>query len=294
MARPVYVIPREIFDARLVDRAVAAGARAAAPPGARRSRPTATASLVDGRSAPRWSSAPTAPTRWPGPAPALGTARRRAVALRGYAPTPPGARGHPGDPLRRAPAAVVRLGLRPRRRLEQRRLRRARGRPATEPSRELLLDQLDRLLPGAGRRRRAAGAATTCRCRAAAGAATSRTAAVLLAGDAAGLVNPMTGEGIYYAVATGAAAGRTAAVAARDRPRRRGRRPAPARRAPAARPAPAAHLGRGPADPPPRRRRGRHRRRRPRPATPSTPSSSSASATAASRRGSPSGWRVAW
>jgi geranylgeranyl reductase family protein len=41
---------------------------------------------------------------------------------------------------------------------------------------------------------------------------------VLLAGDAAGLVNPMTGEGIYYAVATGLAAGRAAAeaVAAAD------------------------------------------------------------------------------
>jgi hypothetical protein len=36
---------------------------------------------------------------------------------------------------------------------------------------------------------------------------------VLLAGDAAALVNPMTGEGIYYAVATGLAAGRTAAAA---------------------------------------------------------------------------------
>jgi flavin-dependent dehydrogenase len=34
---------------------------------------------------------------------------------------------------------------------------------------------------------------------------------VLLAGDAAGLINPMTGEGIYYAVATGIAAGRAAA-----------------------------------------------------------------------------------
>jgi flavin-dependent dehydrogenase len=31
---------------------------------------------------------------------------------------------------------------------------------------------------------------------------------VLLAGDAAGLVNPLTGEGIYYAVATGLIAGR--------------------------------------------------------------------------------------
>ena len=34
---------------------------------------------------------------------------------------------------------------------------------------------------------------------------------MLLVGDAAGLVNPMTGEGIYYAVATGIIAGRTAA-----------------------------------------------------------------------------------
>ncbi|MBA2695143.1 MAG: hyaluronate lyase, partial [Actinobacteria bacterium] len=33
---------------------------------------------------------------------------------------------------------------------------------------------------------------------------------VLLAGDAASLVNPLTGEGIYYAVATGALAGETA------------------------------------------------------------------------------------
>jgi flavin-dependent dehydrogenase len=36
---------------------------------------------------------------------------------------------------------------------------------------------------------------------------------VLLAGDAAGLVNPMTGEGIYYAVASGILAGRAAAQA---------------------------------------------------------------------------------
>ena len=36
---------------------------------------------------------------------------------------------------------------------------------------------------------------------------------VLLAGDAASLVNPMTGEGIYYAVATGIRAGRAAAAA---------------------------------------------------------------------------------
>jgi flavin-dependent dehydrogenase len=39
---------------------------------------------------------------------------------------------------------------------------------------------------------------------------------VLLSGDAAGLVNPMTGEGIYYAVATGVLAGRAAARALAD------------------------------------------------------------------------------
>ncbi len=38
---------------------------------------------------------------------------------------------------------------------------------------------------------------------------------MLLTGDAAGLVNPMTGEGIYYAVATGVLAGRAAARALR-------------------------------------------------------------------------------
>jgi flavin-dependent dehydrogenase len=38
---------------------------------------------------------------------------------------------------------------------------------------------------------------------------------VMLAGDAAGLINPMTGEGIYYAVATGLLAGRAVAEALR-------------------------------------------------------------------------------
>jgi len=81
------------------------------------------------------------------------------------------------------------------------------------PSRALLFEQLDRLLPGSvesgdhwkghhlplsswrwdqpdGR--------------------------VLLVGDAAGLINPMTGEGIYYAIATGISAGRAAARARHD------------------------------------------------------------------------------
>ena len=45
---------------------------------------------------------------------------------------------------------------------------------------------------------------------------------MLLVGDAAGLINPMTGEGIYYAVATGIAAGRAAAAGAPRRRRRAG------------------------------------------------------------------------
>lgn len=43
---------------------------------------------------------------------------------------------------------------------------------------------------------------------------------ILLAGDAAALVNPLTGEGLYYAVATGAAAGAVAARSASATDRR--------------------------------------------------------------------------
>jgi flavin-dependent dehydrogenase len=47
---------------------------------------------------------------------------------------------------------------------------------------------------------------------------------VLVAGDAAGLINPMTGEGIYYAVASGILAGRAAVEAiAQGDPGRAGR-----------------------------------------------------------------------
>ena len=86
------------------------------------------------------------PARPPRPA----RRRARALAIRGYAPTPPDRPGHPGDPLRRPPPAVVRLGLRPRRRAVQRRLRRAAARTTGRdpPTRALLLDQLERLLPG--------------------------------------------------------------------------------------------------------------------------------------------------
>ena len=89
---------------------------------------------------------------------------------------------------------------------------------------------------------------------------------VLLVGDAAGLVNPMTGEGIYYAVATGIAAGRTAARAvALGRPEAAGARHRHVVRTLLGAHL-RAHLGGLPARAVPARRRRRHPRRRSRPA----------------------------
>lgn len=78
------------------------------------------------------------------------------------------------------------------------------------PTRAQLLERLDHLLPGASEQ------ATDWKGHQlplSTGKWTPQGGRVLLAGDAAGLVNPMTGEGIYYAVATGLAAGRAAAAA---------------------------------------------------------------------------------
>ena len=147
---------------------------------------------------------------------------RRALAIRGYAPTPPDRQGTQviryGD--RRQPSyawafdrgdGLSNVGygeLLPDDRTDD------------PPNRALLLDQLDRLLPGsveAGDQWKAHHLPLS----------TWRwdqpDGPVLLAGDAAGLINPMTGEGIYYAVATGIAAGRAAAQAYRaDNPARAG------------------------------------------------------------------------
>ena len=90
------------------------------------------------------------------------------------------------------------------------------------PTRAHLLARLDALLPGA-RTAPPTGRATTCRCRR--GDGTSRTAACCSRGDALGLVNPLTGEGIHAAVLSGALAGLAAAAALRaGRPGDAGRR----------------------------------------------------------------------
>ena len=86
----------------------------------------------------------------------------------------------------------------------------------TTLSRDLLLDQLDRLVPDVV----AAGTSWRAHHLPLSGwgwGVEQPDGPLLLVGDAAGLVNPMTGEGIYYAVATGEIAGRTAVDALRAR-----------------------------------------------------------------------------
>ncbi|GAB2865662.1 NAD(P)/FAD-dependent oxidoreductase [Nocardioides pacificus] len=207
LARPVWVIPREVFDARLVERAVAEGAVL------RRHRvshvtPWPDRVDVDEFSAPVVIGADGAHSlvRAAAGVPAVG---RRALALRGYAPTPPERRG----------TQVIRYGDR---RQPSYAWAFDRGDGLSNvgygeligagdpPSRALLLDELERLLPGtvAGGTRWRGHHLPLSGWR-----WPQPDGRVLLAGDAAGLINPMTGEGIYYAVATGIAAGRAAARA---------------------------------------------------------------------------------
>jgi menaquinone-9 beta-reductase len=211
LARPVWVIPRAVFDARLVERAVAAGA---VPRRHRVStlRREGARVVIDGSLETRMVigadgaySVVRSSLGLPGRGP-------RALAIRGYAPTPEARRGRQviryGD--RRQPSYAwafdrgdglsnVGYGELV-----------VRGIGQGAPTRALLLEQLDRLVPGAvadgtdwrGHHLPLSGWRWD-----------QPDGAVLLAGDAAGLVNPMTGEGIYYAVATGVLAGRTAARA---------------------------------------------------------------------------------
>ncbi len=237
MARAAYVIPREVFDARLVEAAVQRGAQL------RRHRvrtvtvaddgghPVLDGSIrarvviaADGASSvirrehapPRvWGTTwpPDLPLSWrfTSKPPGFGGAHT-AVAIRGYAPVPASRAERQiivfADPSRgrrsgwpayawsfpigdgRANIGYGEL-LRP-------------GRPLT---RAHLLGRLEGLLPGAGTSAQSWRAhllpLSTGRPRQPDGM-------ILYAGDAMNLINPITGEGIFYAVASGVLAGRAA------------------------------------------------------------------------------------
>jgi len=207
MRREAWVVPREVFDARLVEAARDAGAvvrrhrvREVAPQAAAVRVDDVHARVVVGADGAH-SVARTA-SRLP--------RTRMALAIRGYAPLSPDRRGEQqivfgsgllpsyawsfdrGDGL-----ANVGYGE-------------ALHRSRQTPTRERLMQQLETLLPGS------ADGGTGWRGHHLPLSSWSwphPDGRVLLAGDAAGLVNPLTGEGIYYAVATGLIAGRTAAQA---------------------------------------------------------------------------------
>ena len=211
LARPAWVIPRTVFDARLVTSAVAAGAVL------RRQRVSSVQEgsgglVVDGTTVATIVIGADGAHSAVRPSVQVPAHRVRALAFRGYAPTPErrrgvqvirfGGRRQPsyawafdrGDGLSNVGYGEL-LDRHPK---------------ARAPTRSMMLEQLDELLPGA------AGDGVQWR-----GHHLPLSGwrwhqpdgATLLAGDAAGLVNPMTGEGIYYAVATGVLAGRAAARA---------------------------------------------------------------------------------
>jgi geranylgeranyl reductase family protein len=230
MSRPSYVVPRRVFDARLVEAARAAGAhllrhrvRVLGGEAGDGGGPVVLDGELDAEVVVGADGAHSVLGRRLGRPPG-GTA----LALRGYAPVTRGREGAQvivfgtgrtpayawsfdgGDGLANVGYGEV--------------LRQGRG-----PARARMLARLEALLPGAtvgghdwlahhlplsGPRWR------------------PPSGRVLLVGDAAGLVNPVTGEGIYYAVATGLAAGRAAAAAVTSgRPQAAGRDYARAARA---------------------------------------------------------------
>ncbi len=200
LARPVWVIPREVFDARLVERRRPAGAvlrrhrvrdvRAGSHRGGPR-RPVPRVGSWSARTARTrccarppaalpdagpWRSAATPRRRRPGPAP-----RSSCTASAASRRTPGPSTAVTGWPTSGTASCST---------------------AATGPTVAGGAARAARdAAAGLRRRGHGSGAATTCRCRG--GAGTQPDGPVLLAGDAAGLVNPMTGEGIYYAVATG-------------------------------------------------------------------------------------------
>ncbi|MGY1604076.1 NAD(P)/FAD-dependent oxidoreductase [Geodermatophilus sp. SYSU D00815] len=196
--RPAHVVPRAVLDARLLDAALAAGARF------RRHRVRRVeGTVVDGRleagvliGADGAESVVRRSLGIPTQAPS-----RLAVALRGYAPATADGALTLVTTEQRWPAYAWSFPV-------------GDGRAnvgygelvSGGATREALVDGLHRLLPGAAPERLRAH-----RLPLSTGRPRQPDGRVLLAGDAAGLVNPLTGEGIFYAVLSGALAGQAAA-----------------------------------------------------------------------------------
>lgn len=211
MRRPAYVVPRGVFDARLVAEATRTGASLRRHH-VRSLSSRADSVVLDDRIRARVvvgaDGAHSLVRRTAGLAPC----EQPAIAIRGYSPVPAHRRGQQvivfgkqrqpsyawsfdrGDGL-----ANVGYGelLRP-------------GLP--RPSRRALMDQLESLLPGSTGEGQAWRGhhlpLSSWRWHQPDGR-------LLLTGDAANLVNPVTGEGIFYAVSTGVLAGRAAVDALR-------------------------------------------------------------------------------
>jgi geranylgeranyl reductase family protein len=201
--RPGWVVPRAVLDARLRDAAIAAGAQ---PVQHRAREVTVTADGVDvdgltGDVLVAADGAESVVRRAVAPPPRPGTV---ALAIRGYAPSGPWPVGEQllsltaqhwpayawafpiGDGRANVGYGEVLTG--------------------TPPTREHLLTRLHELLPDAeptGLRAHRLPLST--------GRVRTPDGRVLLVGDAAGLINPVTGEGIFYAVLSGALAGAAAA-----------------------------------------------------------------------------------
>ena len=208
LRRPTWVIPRQVFDARLVTAATDAGATLQR----RRVKSVERVDegvLIDGELfAPVVIGADGAHSMVRTAA-GLPPARRRALALRGYVPTPADRAGlqviaygpgrqpsyawsfDRGDGYSNVGYGELLASRRP------------------TPSRTVLMQRLEELLPGAtGEGDHWKGhhlPLSSWRW-------PHPDGRILLAGDAASLINPMTGEGIYDAVVSGMLAGRTAAV----------------------------------------------------------------------------------
>ncbi|WP_416952882.1 NAD(P)/FAD-dependent oxidoreductase [Nocardioides sp. T5] len=214
MRREVHVVPRRVLDARLVERAVAVGAVLRTHRATSLTRTGTGTPVVSGEMSADVVVGADGAHSFVRTA-LLGKRREpRAIAIRGYAPITPETAGR----------QVIRYGTR-RQPSYAWAFDRGDGlanvgygellpdeRSGGAPSRRLLLDQLEELVPGAAR---TGGDWRGHHLPLSSWRWDQPDGPVLLVGDAAGLVNPLTGEGIYYAVATGIAAGRTAARAVR-------------------------------------------------------------------------------